>query len=209
MKPHHKGGDKLSLSNYHPISLLPVPSKTLERAVCKELVQHLTDNHLLYPLQSGFRIRHSTATALLHCTNDWYAALDRGLLVGVLFLDVSKAFDAVDHSLIVRKLSSLGVAPQCCEWMESYLEHHTQSTLMGNSVSDPLTVPSSVPQGSVLGPTLFSLFVNNLPKAITGATTLLFADDTTIYGIGKDVASIAETLTSALTLSVNGCVTTT
>ena len=86
--------------------------------------------------------------------------------------------------------------------MESYLEHRTQSTLVGNSVSDPLVVPSGVPQGSVLGPTLFSLFVNDLPKVITGATTLLFADDTTIYAIGKDVASIAESLT---TLPVNGC----
>ena len=69
------------------------------------------------------------------------AALDRGLLVDVLFLDVSKAFDTVDHSLLVRKLSSLDVAPQGCEWMESYLEHRTQSTLVGNSVLDPLTVP--------------------------------------------------------------------
>ena len=80
----------------------------------------------------------------------------------------------------------MGVAPRCCEWMESYLEHRTQSTLVGNSVSDPLTVPSSVPQGSVLGSTLFSLFVNDLPKAITGATTLLFADNTTIYAFGKE-----------------------
>ena len=187
--------------NYRPISLLPILSKTLERVVRKQLVQHLTDNHLLYPLQSGFRSGHSTTTALLHCTNDWYTALDRGLLVGVLFLDVSKAFDTVDHSLLVRKLSTLGVAPQGCKWMESYLEHRTQSTLVGSSVSDPLTLPSGVPQGSVLGPALFSLFVNDLPEAITGATTLLFADDTTIYAIGKDVASIAESLTSALHLA--------
>ena len=100
-----------------------------------------------------------------------------------------------------RWLSSLGVTPQACEWIESYLEHRTQSTLVGNSVSDPLVVPSGVPQGSVLGPTLFSLFVNDLPKVITGATTLLFADDTTIYAIGKDVASIAESLTTALHLA--------
>ena len=85
--------------------------------------------------------------------------------------------------------------------MTSYLEHRTQSTLLGNSGLDPLTVPSDELQGSVLGPTLFSLFVNDLPKAITGATTLLFADNTTIYAIGKDVVSIAETLTSALHLA--------
>ena len=109
---------------------------------------------------------------------------------------MSKSFDTVDHSLLVKKLSSLGVALQACEWMESYLEHRTQSTLVGNSVSDPLVVPSAGPHGSVLGPTLFSLLVNDLPKATTGATTLLFADDTTIYAIGKD-----ESLTSALHLA--------
>ena len=102
VKPLHKGGDKLSLSNYRPISLLPILSKALERVVRKQLVQHLTDNHLLYPLQSGFRSGHSTSTALLHYTNDWYAALDCGLLVGFLFLDVSKAFDTVDHRLLVN-----------------------------------------------------------------------------------------------------------
>ena len=120
-------------------SLLPILSKALERVVRKQLVQHLTDNHLPHPLQSGFRSGHSTSTALLHCTNDWYAALDCGLLVGVLFLDVSKAFDTVDHRLLVKKLSSLGVAPQACEWMESYLEHRAQSTLMGNSIAESLT----------------------------------------------------------------------
>ena len=104
VKPLHKRGDKSS-SNYRPISLLLILSKTLEHVVSKQLAQHLTDNHLLYPLQSGFRIRHSTATAMLHCTNDWYAALDHNFLVGVFFLDVPKAFDTINHSLLVRKLS--------------------------------------------------------------------------------------------------------
>ena len=145
---------------------------------------------------------HSTSTALLHCINDWFIALVHGLLVGVLFLDMSKAFDTVDHGQLVRKLSTLDdVSPQGLEWIESYLRHRTQSTLVGSSVSDPLAVPSGVLQGSVLGPTRFSLFINDLPKAITGATTLLFADDTTIYAVGKDVASIAKSLTSALHLA--------
>ena len=104
VKPLHKGGDKLSLSSYHPISLLPILSKTLERVVHKQLVQHLTNTHLLYPLQSGFRSGQSTTIALLHCTNDWFAALDHGLSVGVLYLDVSKACDTVDYSLLVKNL---------------------------------------------------------------------------------------------------------
>ena len=118
-----------------------------------------------------------------------------------LFLDVSKTFNTVDHRLLMRKLRSLGVAHQGCELMESYLENRTQSTLVGSSVSDSCTLPSGVPQGLVLGPVLLSLFVNDLHQAITGATTLLFADDTTIYAIGKDVTSIAESLTLAIYLA--------
>ena len=100
VKPLHKGGDKSELINYRPISLLPTCSKLLEQVVRTQLVNHLEENNILYPLQSGFQPNHSTASSLLRTTNDWFKALDAGHVIGVLFLDVSKAFDTVDHSLL-------------------------------------------------------------------------------------------------------------
>ena len=201
VKPLFKSGDKSLFSNYRPISLLPVLSKTLEHVVRKQLLCHLNESRLLYPLQSGFRSGYSTTTTLLHCCNDWYLALDHGLMVGVLFLDVAKAFDTLDHRLLMHKLQALNISSQASEWIQSYLSDRTQSTVIGDSQSNLLAIPSGVPQGTVLGPTLFSLFINDLPQAICDGTTILFADDTTIYVIGNDISAINKSLCSSLHLA--------
>ena len=200
VKPLHKGGDKHLLTNYRPISLLPTCSKVIERVVHTQLTDHLEANNLVYPHQSGFRPKHSTATTLLKITNDWHQALDSGLLVGVLYLDVSKAFDTVNHSLLLKKLAQVGVSPPAVEWFESYLSNRSQFTIIDNIKSELDTTLAGVPQGSILGPSLFAIHVNDLPLSCpTDASTILFADDTTIYTTGTSVQQIRSTLISALT----------
>ena len=135
IKPLHKGGDRVTPSNYHPISLLPVPSKLLEKHVQNQLSVHLNSNNLLFPYQSGFRPSHSTQTLLLHCLDKWYKALDSKKYVGVVFLDISKAFDAVNHNLLLSNLSYLGLSPSTVSWFKSYLSNHSHLTRVADSYS--------------------------------------------------------------------------
>ena len=110
----HKGGPRDILSNYRPISVLPVANKILEVVVRDQVTAHLEDYNLLSPWQFGFHAGHSTTTALLQVTNDWYSALDQGLVVGVIFLDISKVFDTVNHQLLLMCLREFGFDPATC-----------------------------------------------------------------------------------------------
>ena len=201
VKPLHKGGPRDNLSNYRRISLLPITSKILEGVVRDQVFSHLQTHNLLSPWQSGFQPGHSTTTTLLHITNEWYSALDKGLIVGAVFLDLSKAFDTVNHSLLLSRLSVFGVDPAAYQWFSSYLSSRSQCVNIDSINSEYLPVVSGVPQGSVLGPLLFSIFVNNMPECIQGVNTVLFADDTTIFLAGHSAADISASLTHALKLA--------
>ena len=198
VKPLHKGGSRDALSNYRPISLLPVTSKVLESVIRDQVMSHLLDHNLLSPWQSGFRPGHSTTTTLLHVTSEWYSALDQGFIVGAVFLDIAKAFDTVNHTLLLSRLADLGFDHATCEWFSCYLRDRHQCTAIDGNFSDEAVVPSGVPQGSVLGPLLFTLFVNSLPSHLEGVSTVMFADDTTLYVIGKSAADISAMLSYAL-----------
>ena len=188
-------------SNYRPISILPVCSKLLERHVHLQLSSHLHSNDLLFPLQSGFRPSHSTQTLLLHCLDRWYKALDSKKFVVVVFLDISKAFDTVNHELLLSKLSNLGLSASAVSWFQSYLSNRCHVTHVVESYSSPGFPSSGVPQGFILGPTLFSAFINDLPSILPTDFTVLFADDTTIYILSENISSIQSSLQLCLDLA--------
>ena len=196
--PVFKKGVKSNLNNYRPISVIPVVSKVFEKIVYDQLYQYLNDNQLLSSCQSGFRSLHSTLTALLEATNSWSVNIDNGFLNGVVFIDLKKAFDTIDHEIILRKLSYFGADQATAKWFQSYLSNRTQRCNVNGNLSSASTVTCGVPQGSILGPLLFLMYINDLPNCLRVAAPRMFADDTSITLSAKTVADLKLAVTSEL-----------
>ena len=180
--PLFKKGLKSDPNNYRPISLIPVVSKVFEKIVYNKRYHYLDDNKLLLGCQSGFRSLHSTLTALLEVTDAWSVNIDNGLLNGVVFIDLTKAFDTSDHEIILRKMSYLGVDQAAIKWFSSYLSGRTQRCSVNGKLSTARTLSCGVPQGSILGPLLFLIYINDLPNSLhlQNAVPRMFADDTNL-----------------------------
>ena len=180
--PLFKKGLKLDPNNYRPISVIPVFSKVLEKIVYNQLYHYLDDNKLLLGCQSGFRSLHSTLTVLLEATDAWSVNIDNGLLNGVVFIDLTKAFDTIDHEIILHKMSYLGVDQAAIKWFSSYLSGRTQRCSVNayGKLSTARTLSCGVPQGSILGPLLFLIYINDLPNSLQNAVPRMFADDTNL-----------------------------
>jgi len=148
--------------------------------VKEEMFQHMIKNSLLNSAQYGSRSRRSCVLQLLEAMESWTRAVDEGLPVDVIYLDFKKAFDSVPHRRLLKKLSAYGFRGQLFEWLKDFLTGRRQRVKIGDSYSDWSSILSGVPQGSVLGPMLFLVFINDLPEALTGCIKL-FADDTKIY----------------------------
>jgi hypothetical protein len=181
--PLHKKGDRCSVSNYRPISLQPIVSKVMERLDHALLMEHLSDNVILSPHQFGFRPQFSTGDALLSVTGDWFEALDKYFEVSTLFFDLTKAFDSIPHSVVLHKLHSVGLSNSLCSWFNSYLCNRFQQVVIDGATSHRILVTSGVPQGSVLGPVLILVAINDLTHLPFSAGTKLavFADDIVVY----------------------------
>ena len=192
--PLYKSGDKSLPSNYRPIAILSSASKIIEKLVQIQIVNHLKTNDLLSSVQSGFREKHSTITSLLRVTDEWLHALDNGLYTGVVFIDMRKAFDTVDPNTLFAKLKSVGVSDDSLVWFKSYLCNRKICTCMNLAMSDPLDIMYGVAQGSILGPLLFTVYINDIIQSIHGCSIHLYADDTVLYFSDKDVSRIEQTL---------------
>ena len=178
--PIPKGGDRTAVSNYRPISLLSNINKVLERIVFKHLYNHFLENDILTPLQSGFIPGDSTVNQLLFLYNAFCKALDAGKEVRVIFCDISKAFDRVWHAGLIHKLRAAGISGNLLDWFTNYLFKRRQRVVLPGVESLWTFIKAGVPQGSILGPLLFLLFINDIVNEIH-ANIQLFADDTSLY----------------------------
>ena len=169
--PLHKKDERTDPKNFRPVALLPIFSKNLEQAIFQQFIEYLESNRILHSSHHGFRSAHSTCAALLQMYDTWVAAQAEGEISADIMLDMSAAFDVVDHPILLNKMRFYGFSECSLNWLTSYLSNRSQSVLIDGHLSEPLPVKAGVPQGSILGPLLYLLFTNDLPEVIHASTT--------------------------------------
>ena len=196
--PLFKNGDKHEFTNYRPVSLLPQFSKILEKVFASRLNKFIDKENLLSKNQYGFRPKHSTALAIMELTEKISREIDnKNFLIGV-FIDLQKAFDVINHSRLIWKLQKYGIRGIANKWITSYLKNRKQYVQINETKSDLWDINCGVPQGSILGPLLFLLYINDLPKASNTLQSILFADDTTLFYSGKNLKEVIEVVNTEL-----------
>ena len=196
--PIFKAGSKLLVTNYRPISLLPILSKIFEKIVHKQLFEFLELKAVIYESQFGFQKNKSTLHSLVEIIETIRDCIDKTNYGCGVFIDLKKAFDTVNHNILIQKLEHYGVRGSSLNWFSSYLTGRIQFTYCNSVESDKKIVTCGVPQGSVLGPLLFLLYINDLPNISKKLKFYLFADDTNIFYQSKDLDSLQSTVNKEL-----------
>jgi hypothetical protein len=197
--PVYKKGLSNEINNYRPISVLSVFAKILEKIMYSRLVSFLDSVHILYPKQFGFRENHSTELAVTEAINIVTSSLNQKKLVLTVGMDLSKAFDTINHEILCNKLSKLGINGQPLNWFRSYLSNRKQMTRFNDSFSSIETVLCGVPQGSNLGPLLFILYINDIQHICDTCKAVLYADDCNLFfDFNANDSMIAPTVNAKL-----------
>lgn len=200
-----KEGDSSDVNNLRPVSLLPLPGKLIEKIVHSRIMKHLETFNLLSNNQGGFRSNHSTIDSVSNFTDDIYDSINKKEYTVAAFIDLKKAFDTVNHDILIKKLSRLGIRSKLLDWLTSYLSNRSQQTMANNMLSGVKTIPCGVPQGSILGPMLFLIYINDVDNLNINSKIKLYADDTVIYNSHSNIDQACMTLQADLDIFGNWC----
>ena len=203
--PIFKSGSISELGNYRPIAVISPFSKVLERLVYDQLVSYLEKECLLYNFQFGFRKGYSTENAILETVEKLKSAVDDQKVTCGIFLDFSKAFDTINHHILLEQLYKYGIRGLPHAWFSGYITNRKQYVKIGNVESSLTTITCGVPQGSTLGPLLFLLYINDLPRSSKKLTFRIFADDTNMFFSTRDPEQLQSIINEELGKVLKSC----
>ena len=196
--PLYKNNDPILFNNYRSISLLPFFSKLVERLMYNRLIDFIEKHHLLYQFQFGFRKNHSTFMALVILLEKITEALENSKFAICILIDFRKAFDTVEHYILLQKLYHYGIRGNALQWFNSYLSNRHQYVNYNNTSSDMKLITCGVPQGSIFGPLLFLLYINDIASVSSILFSILFADDTTLFYSSKNLHELSDVVNNEL-----------
>ena len=197
-----KPGNKTSPSNWRPISQTTLYAKILEKIVHRQVLKYFTDNLIISPYQFGFLPEKSTQEAVFNTVRHLYSSINQNKIMGMIFLDIAKAFNCIDHSILYRKLYDVGASKRVVDWFKSYL-NRTQVLRYGDKLSTVMNVPSGIAQGTVLGPLIFIFYINDCFKLPLNSHITMFADDCVLYLSGNNWKNVYDIMQNDLNVFVN------